>query len=108
MPFSLTFHQTLAISLHNGFCHKPIFDISAVYINKQSVGPVPGKVRRGGMDGNMGIFLFIFSAQYGVAGLSTHEEGETQKGVVGCGKMKYPFFAVFQAKGNVRKRHGGP
>jgi hypothetical protein len=36
-----TFHQTLTVTFHDGFCHKPIFDIPAVDINEQTVGPLP-------------------------------------------------------------------
>ena len=102
------FHQALTVPLQNCFCHKPVSDIPAIDINEQSVGPFPGKVRRGHMDGNAGIFLFVFTAQYGLAGGPAHQMRETQPGVRGCGEVENPLGPFFQAKGTVRKRHGSP
>ena len=57
-----TFHQTLAVTFHDRFRHKAIFDVSAIDINEQAVGPFSGKFRGGGMDGNVKIFPAILTA----------------------------------------------
>jgi hypothetical protein len=101
-------HQALTVPLYDGFCYKPVSDIPTIYVNEQSVGPFPGKIRWGGMDGNMEIVLLVFTTQYGLAGRPAHEMRETQMGFLGCGEMENLLLALFQAEGNARKRHGSP